>query len=234
MGRGSVKSVRYLYCTTNVYLYGICTISSRTIAVNRTVSSVKSYDIRYDIACDIWRKIVLYPMSVGRRIVPTLVRYLYREAAANKSKQSTNVPPCHPLHLPSHRETSTLSVVASLATVVKDPVLPSAHSSSGMRPRSSAPRRRLYEIVRYRELKVRCRTISVTVSGTISHVKSYDTFVNRTVYVRYLAVKSPYIGRKSDITRLTLPPPQGFDGARSTKSLDVLLSRFTQCSAVSD
>ena len=61
-------------------------------------------------------------MSVGRRIVPTLVRYLYREAAANKSKQSTNVPPCHPLHLPSHRETSTLSVVASLATVIKDPV----------------------------------------------------------------------------------------------------------------
>ena len=32
-----------------------------------------------------------------------------------------------------------LSAVASLATVVKDLVLPSAHSSSGMRPRSSAP-----------------------------------------------------------------------------------------------
>ena len=56
-----------------------------------------------------------------------------------------------------------------------------------------------YEIVRDRELKVRCRTISVTVSYDIFR-KSYD--------IQSLAVKSPYIGRKSDITRrltVTLP-----------------------------
>ena len=42
------------------YLYANITISSRTIAVNRTLSCVPSYDIRYDIGYDIPRKIVRY------------------------------------------------------------------------------------------------------------------------------------------------------------------------------
>ena len=60
-GRGSVKSVRYLYDICTISLrdrYGICTISDRTSVVNRTLSFVRSYDIGYYIGYDIGRRIV--------------------------------------------------------------------------------------------------------------------------------------------------------------------------------
>ena len=107
-----------------LHLYGIRAISSRTIAVNRAISSVKSCEIWCDIAYDTWRKIVLY--------------------------RSCDI---------------------------------------------FTERRRLYEIVRYRELKVRCRAISVTVPGTISRVKSYDIFRKSygicTISSRKIAVHRP-------------------------------------------
>jgi len=70
-------------------------------------------------------------------------------------------------------------VVASLATVIKDPV---HHGKSAFFPCVGKPYSSVvawcgwYEIVRYRELKVRCRTISVTASGTIPRVRSQDIF----------------------------------------------------------
>ena len=57
---GCVRSLRYLYDICTPKFDAKITISSRTIAVNRTLSCVPSYDIRYDIGYDIPRKIVRY------------------------------------------------------------------------------------------------------------------------------------------------------------------------------
>ena len=72
----------------------------------------------------------------------------------------------------------------------------------------------LYEIVRYRELKVRYLTISVRYRVLHPALNRAISIFRKSYYTwlfgvrRRIAAQSPYIRRKSDITRLALPPPQ--------------------------